>query len=199
MSIPIHVVVHPTPGQQPIHPARARVRAQSEAARDAAREAARRVGAPEPALQQDDDGAPLASDGWYWSVAHDASYVAGAVHRAPLGIDLERVALRRPALREAVVSPAEAELLDAREGDLDALAFTRLWTAKEAVLKAAGVGLAELSRCRIVEPPDGERMLLVHRDRPCLVRQTAFGEHVLAVHAPGSGWQVRWCLPDAPA
>lgn len=192
----IHAVVRRLPPPAPGTPARERVRAQSAAARAALRESARRAGCPHDSFPSDPDGAPLPIDGWHWSVSHCATglgasgLVAGAVHRERVGIDVEHVALRRAHLREAVLDAHELALL----GHVDASTFTRLWTAKEAVLKAAGVGLVELSSCRLTEHPGPDWLCLTHRGRRCIVKQIRHEEHVVAVHAPGRRWQVAWDL-----
>ncbi|MGY4857851.1 4'-phosphopantetheinyl transferase family protein [Cryobacterium sp. AP23] len=77
------------------------------------------------------------------SLARAGGLVALAVTGAgPVGIDLESVAaLRRAPVGDALVSAAEALAL-AGLGASEAEAATGvLWTSKEAVLKAAGVGL----------------------------------------------------------
>ncbi len=185
------ILVRPTPDQASSLPARERVAAQRAAARVALREAASRVGCAATEFPQEEDGGrPLPIDGWHWSISHDATLVAAVLHREPVGVDLERVAERRAALHDKVAWQSERELL----APWDARAFTRLWTAKEAVLKAAGVGLTELSGCRLVGLA-GEDLLLEHRGGPRRVRQARCGEHVLAVHAPGEDWSVAWDLP----
>ena len=86
------------------------------------------------------DGAPTSV---YVSLARSGDRLALAVTAAgPVGIDLESVALvGRAPLAAALLSPAEADAL-ARLGPSGSEAtLVALWTAKEAVLKAAGVGL----------------------------------------------------------
>ena len=77
------------------------------------------------------------------SIAHtgrggDAAALA-AVHSAPVGVDLERVAPRRPDLWRRISNPAEQPVLDALGGPTDD-AQTLLWTLKEAVLKGQRTG-----------------------------------------------------------
>jgi len=175
---------------------RARVRLQSANAREALATSAQRCGATLGTLDKDAEDAPLPSNGWHWSLAHDAEWAAGIVHRGPVGIDLERIAERRPELVAPVLSEAERALL----GPFDWRGFMRLWTAKEAVLKCAGVGLGELSQCRLAAPPTPDVMLLAHRGATKLVRHAFAGDHVIAVHAPGTDWTVAWpseCLVPA--
>jgi len=65
------------------------------------------------------------------------------------------------------------------------LAFARCWTAKECVLKLAGVGLLELERCRLVAvEPDGV-CVVEHRGTARRVLQRSLPGHVLAVCAAG--------------
>lgn len=185
------VIVRRTPGQGSEHPARERVAAQRRAARLALDEAAAREGLTvESWPQEGDGGRPLPVEGWHWSISHDSTLVAAVLHREPVGVDLERVAERRAALQERVANPVEQGLL----APWDALAFTRLWTAKEAVLKAAGVGIAELSSCRL-QALDGEQLVLEHRAGLRRVAQHQAGEHILAVHTQELG-HVRWDLPS---
>jgi 4'-phosphopantetheinyl transferase len=184
------VVIRSTPDQERGRPARERVSAQRVAARAALDEAAARLGlAVEHWPQVEDGGRPLPVEGWHWSISHDDTYVAAVLDTAPIGVDLERISDRRPELHDRIADPRERELLT----PWDALAFTRLWTAKEAVLKAAGVGIAELSECRL-GGREGEELLLDHRGGARRVVQHRVDQHVFALHARDLG-RVRWELP----
>lgn len=175
-------------GQSRALPPPERVQGQSAGARVAVHASARRRGAHLGVLLQDEEDAPLATNGWNWSVSHNGHLVAGVVGRTPLGIDLERIEARREAWIRAVADDDER----ARFALFDTRALIRLWTAKEAVLKRAGVGLGELSRCRLVDRPRPESMTLEHRGECCLVRQAFLEDHVLSIHARGDAWRVRW-------
>jgi len=89
-----------------------------------------------------DDGAPTLPDA-HVSIAHtgrggDVAALA-AVAVVPVGVDLERVAPRRPDLWRRILRPEEHGLLDALGGPTDD-AQTLLWVLKEAVLKAQRTG-----------------------------------------------------------
>jgi len=168
-----------------------RVAERRRAARAALGEAAAALGIADFAPRQAPSGVPLPHGPWHWSLSHSGALVAAGLWRAPIGIDVERVAERRAALRAAVADEAERALF----GAFDARAFTRLWSAKEAVLKAAGVGLAELSSCRVRALVAEDELCLEHRGAPCTVRAACFEGYALAVHARGERWRVAWDWP----
>ncbi len=83
----------------------------------------------------------LVGDGPAFSLTHAGDVVGVAVHDDPVGVDVEQV---RPltdlaAMAAHACSPAEAA---ATETATEPGAFFRLWTRKEAVLKATGDGLS---------------------------------------------------------
>jgi hypothetical protein len=138
------VVVHALPEAVCALRGKERVEAQRAAARGARAEAARLVGAGDVRFEQADDGKPLPAGPWHWSLSHGGDLVAAVVHTAPVGVDVERIADRRPEVIQRIVREQERAFLPAIGG------FTRAWTAKEAVLKATQLGLSGLGRVRIV-------------------------------------------------
>lgn len=183
----VQVAVRRTPAAPPT--GAERVRIQRTHARETLAHAGRIAGGPEgPWPQEEDGGRPLPVDGWHWSISHDAHLTVGGLARGPVGVDTERIQERRLALAERVLSAEERELLAHEE---PALAFTRTWCAKEAVLKARGIGMAGLSRCRIlrVEP---ERLHLRLDGEEWRVEQARVDDSVVAVTAAGSHWVLEW-------
>ena len=79
----------------------------------------------------------------YVSLSRAGEFVAVAVTKAgPVGIDLESIAaVARAGVDEVAFSPAELLALGSLDAGAAASARTRLWTGKEAVLKAVGTGL----------------------------------------------------------
>lgn len=93
------------------------------------------------------------------SVTHSGGWVLCAVASRAVGVDVQEVIGDAPgaALLRRTCSPAERALIEASP---DArTAFTRVWSRKEAVLKAAGIGTAmtlsavDVSRPRAVGVP----------------------------------------------
>ncbi|UGY93422.1 4'-phosphopantetheinyl transferase family protein [Streptomyces gobiensis] len=80
---------------------------------------------------------------WWISIAHSSGAGLLAVADAPVGVDLERSRKIPVAeLSSVALSPTETARLRALPRELDRTrAFLRSWTRKEAVLKAAGVGI----------------------------------------------------------
>ncbi len=156
-----------------------RVDAQRARARAALKLAFARIGRSPDEAHTNADGAPVALAGWHWSQSHTRDSAAAVVSTEPVGIDVEPIELRRAVQLPNVVSAAEHRVL----GQIDALLFTRLWTAKESVLKRAGVGLAELSDCRVVSVCDATRMRLTHRGVEHRVEQSIGHGFVVSVSA----------------
>jgi 4'-phosphopantetheinyl transferase len=87
---------------------------------------------------------PEAARALHFNVAHTKGLVVMAVGRMPeIGVDVERI---DPAVRLAVArryfSPPEVAALDALPPEARSRRFQRLWTLKEAYLKALGTGIS---------------------------------------------------------
>ena len=190
----LNVVVHRTPDQGHEHSGAERVGAQRAASRAALADCAARTGATVTEFRADEEGAPLPSEGWRWTVSHDAVLAAATLDRDPVGVDLARIALRRDERGAQGLDDSERSLLEPLAPD-PALAFTRAWTAKEAVLKAEGSGLGKLSRCKLLAALDETSLWVRLEGRLVLVRQRRFEQHIIAVAAQGEQWRVCWSWP----
>lgn len=92
------------------------------------------------AISYDQDGAPrVASANLFVSVSSRGARAALAVASAPVGVDLEPFDERTPVI-EDVLCKSERAALARLSGADQARAFLRIWTAKEAYLKALGRG-----------------------------------------------------------
>lgn len=79
------------------------------------------------------------------SIAHADGVAVALAARDPsalVGIDVEPITNRPPGFEESAFTPAEHALLSRWTGALRAEWVARFWCAKEAAVKAAGVGLA---------------------------------------------------------
>ncbi|NWH09670.1 MAG: 4'-phosphopantetheinyl transferase superfamily protein [Alphaproteobacteria bacterium] len=88
------------------------------------------------------------------SHSHDLMLI-GVAARSGLGVDVERVrAVPQAALiAQRFFSADEQEMLSALLGEARDIAFLKIWTLYEAVLKRDGVGLRHLARARRSDPP----------------------------------------------
>lgn len=129
------------------------------------------------ALEKNDAGAPLPSNGYYWSLAHKSDYVTAVVADVPIGIDIEKIREVTPGLYQKIASEEEWRLGNENREHL----FFRYWTAKEAVLKVAGTGIRELAYCRIARVVDEQFLLLDFKGEPFQVRHFFYDQHVIGV------------------
>jgi 4'-phosphopantetheinyl transferase len=148
------------------------------------------------------------------SHSHDVALIA-VTERAPVGVDVERVADRRPsmALARRYFSPHEASKLAALPPSEQRLAFYRVWTRKEAFIKADGRGVSlGLDRFEVaVEPGDPARLIAFAGDDQAASRWTiadlpldqGLEERYLGAlavrHEPGSATLAPWHDPRSDA
>lgn len=157
---------------------------QREYARMALRESARLSDAPLEGYVQDDRDVPLPNDGFYWSISHTRGCAAGVVSTQPVGIDVESIAPRREGLFDMVGGDDEWAMLGGRTWDN----FFRLFTAKEATLKANGKGIGHLRECSLSQTV-ADRCALAFDGRSFEVEHTRIEQHFAAVCGVGV---VRW-------
>jgi 4'-phosphopantetheinyl transferase len=108
----------------------------------------------------------------------------------PVGIDIEHVVPRERELHSALAGGAEWELM----GDRSWRSFFRLWTAKEATLKANGTGISGLSACRLVEVRDEDHLALDYGGRTWHIEHFYHAGHIAAVTCGREG--VKWSVLD---
>lgn len=134
------------------------------------------------------EGAPLPVGGYFWSLAHKSEYVAGVVSDFPIGIDIEKIKSCAPGLYRMTADEAEWEL----GGMISDLLFFRYWTAKEAVLKSAGVGMKALSQCRVIDIVDDHHLILLYNHQQINVAHFYFNGHIAAIlNHPSVHWIVQ--------
>ena len=86
-----------------------------------------------------------AKQGLHFSLSHSGQWLLiGTTRHVPIGVDIEherRMVRARDLSDRFFAAPERQHLAPLDEPDLS-LEFLRLWTAKEALIKAAGVGIA---------------------------------------------------------
>jgi 4'-phosphopantetheinyl transferase len=156
---------------------RDKVRALSRLARVALRQSCQKSGLHLERFPKNEQGVPLPLAGVHWSLSHKSDVVGAVAAPFPVGIDLETVRVVSDALLAKVAREEEWRL--AREDRRTT--FFRFWTAKEAVLKAVGRGIAGLSDCRVLALADDTRMTVDYDGVHWPVVHFRFELHVAAI------------------
>ncbi len=143
-------------------------------------------------LKKDSHGAPMPFAGTYWSVSHKPQFAAAVLGKYPIGIDIEEVKPRSEGVFKKAVSSDEEIFCEGKDKQNF---FFRVWTAKEAVLKAEGVGLKGLSKCRVIEMPDETEMRLSYEEKTYKIIQVSIKGHIASVITNGE--PVNWVLPPS--
>ena len=156
-------------------------------------------------LGRDAAGRPcLPGDALHTSLSHADGFVAVAISgQGVVGIDVELAtrAADMPAIADHVWHPDEAKALAALPQPEQATALLRLWVRKEALLKAAGIGLSREMHSFVA--PAGQPLPLPLADGGdgvvrAVVRMLDVGPAWLAALASvdGNGPQVAWLQPS---
>ncbi|MGI5163990.1 beta-ketoacyl synthase N-terminal-like domain-containing protein [Spirillospora sp. CA-253888] len=121
------------------------------------------------------------------SIAHTAELGVALIRAAgqAAGIDAEAVTERGRGFEEVALTDGERDLLAGLPGDR-ATALTRLWTAKEAVAKAAGTGLRGRPRDFVVTAADPGRLLVAADGTVTVVESRVVEGHVVTWTAAGT-------------
>ncbi|MBW2040487.1 MAG: 4'-phosphopantetheinyl transferase superfamily protein [Deltaproteobacteria bacterium] len=151
---------------------------------------ARKSGVALENLEKKENGAPVPSRGVHWSLTHKDAFVGAVAAPEPVGIDLETIRPRSTALFARIADDREWALL----GTKDPRCFFRCWTAKEAVLKAAGDGLSGLSGCRIHDVFNENRLTVIYKGTPWKVEHHFFKGHVASITL--GSLPVEWVLVE---
>lgn len=121
--------------------------------------------------------------GLWFNLSHSGTYgLCGLSDTGEIGVDVERIRPRRPALPEKLL--ARQEYLWYEERGRRWEDFYALWTLKEARAKQTGRGLDRPAREISVPPlePGG----------------TAVFSHLMFASYGGEGWRAAFCGPELP-
>lgn len=96
-----------------------------------------------PAFAYNEHGKPYLKEhpDIHFSISHCKEAVGCFVSNRPCGLDIERIRTAKPDLVRHTMSPEEAEGIFSNP--FPDVAFTRIWTQKEAVLKLKGTGIVD--------------------------------------------------------
>ena len=167
-----------------------RVARLSRIAREALRLSAEKSGVTLRELLKDEDDVPCPFDGNYWSLSHKPKCVTAVVSEERIGIDIEEIKPRPEPIFSLVASDEEWELGEDKCWDT----FFRYWTAKEATLKAIGIGIGGLRACRVTSVPDENHIVLDYRGRLFQVEQTYYRNHIVSVLKDDN--EVQWIIAE---
>jgi len=140
-------------------------------------------------LLKNENGAPLPWDGNYWSISHKPEYVGGVVAPEKIGIDIEKIKSCSPSLFRKTALESEWNLIDTADSFHG---FFRCWTAKEAVIKAAGTGIKDLLNCRITQVLGDHHLVIGFQNREWVVEHFFFNGHIASVVQTSQ--TVQWTL-----
>jgi 4'-phosphopantetheinyl transferase len=167
-----------------------RVARLSRIAREALSISARKSGIVLGELEKDEDDVPCPSNGTHWSLSHKPRCVAAVVSDDSIGIDIEEIEPRAEPIFGLVASDEEWELGGGKDWDT----FFRYWTAKEAVLKVAGIGIGGLKKCRVTSIPDDNNIVLNYKDQLFKVEHKYYRNHIASVLKGDN--EVQWIIAE---
>ena len=94
-------------------------------------------------FKYNEHGKPFTEGAPYFSISHCKEGIAVAIDDKPVGIDIEGIRHANDDLIERVMNEKERVGMDDRK-------FTRLWTQKEAIVKAQGTGIMSFEQLQSI-------------------------------------------------
>ena len=142
-------------------------------------------------LAQDERNTPLPFNGTFWSITHKTEFVGGVVAPSPIGIDIEKMYARANSLYNKTASDAEWALTDRSVNT-----FFRYWTSKEAVIKAAGTGLKDLLKCRVIRIYDDRHLGIEYKTKKWRIEHAYFEDHIASIVQ--NDFKINWSILPNP-
>jgi phosphopantetheinyl transferase len=138
-----------------------------------------------PLVELPNGALALPETGWHVNLTHTHGAAGVVLARQRVGIDAEHMRARDPALWGRILAPGEMRPQPAGWSEVERLILT--WAAKEAALKATGVGLRlGAAAARLTSGLDGTSF----------VAETPEGRfEVAATRHAGAVWAVAWEAP----
>jgi 4'-phosphopantetheinyl transferase len=185
----IYPVILKVPDEKQALSGRESVRFLSQYAREAVFASAQKSGIQLSELEKDSDGAPMPSNGVFWSLSHKPEYVVGVTSGSRIGIDIEQIRPVRPALFNRIIDSSERQLAGTASDEM----FYRCWTGKEAVLKILGLGLKGLSHCKLHRIIDNKSLVVSCHQKQWVIEHCYYDNHVASVVK--TELNIQWVLP----
>lgn len=101
-------------------------------------------------MEYNEQGKPFLPNGPFFSISHCKAGIAVAVDEQPIGIDIESIRHAEEDLIERTMNEEEQRMI--RSAAQPDRMFTRLWTQKEAVVKAEGTGICSFEQLQTLLP-----------------------------------------------
>lgn len=110
-------------------------------------------------------GKPYIPNGPEFSISHCKEGIAVAIDEKPIGIDIEAIRHAEEELVRRVMNTDEQDKVHFGSNKQEqARIFTRLWTQKEALVKAQGVGIASFEQLQQVLAQNDEWTVETHEE-----------------------------------
>jgi len=138
-------------------------------------------------LLKGDNGRPLPSNGVFWSLSHKNGYAAGLVSKSPAGIDIEKIKNISDPLFQRIVSNREKKCFEIND---QKIIFFRCFTAKEALLKYVGIGLAGLADVNVIKVKDFYNLILVYQGIKYKVEHIFFDKYIASIVK--DNYKIKW-------
>ena len=134
-------------------------------------------------FEYNEHGKPFLPDGPYFSISHCKEGIAVAVDDEPIGIDIEGIRRVDQELVARVMNKDEQALISSSKEP--ERMFTRLWTQKEAIVKAQGVGIFSFEQLQTVLVDPSYAVKTVEKDK--YIYSIAYGKlHCIGAKVPST-------------
>ncbi|HKO54622.1 MAG TPA: 4'-phosphopantetheinyl transferase superfamily protein [Thermoanaerobaculia bacterium] len=147
-------------------------------------------------VERGEGGKPrLASGELHFNISHSGELVAVAIAMEPVGIDVEEI---RPTRELLAIARRFFSAEEARRVEQDADQFFRVWTAKEAIVKAIGSGVFDNLRSFTVPEDATEPAIVQGREGwvVCAIEPPREGYRAAVAMPAGRRWRIS-CAPCA--
>ena len=108
-------------------------------------------------MEYNEYGKPFLPDGPFFSISHCKAGIAVVTDEKPVGIDIESIRHAEEDLIRRTMNEAEQQQI--RTAENPDRVFTRLWTQKEAIVKAQGTGICSFEQLQSLLPDNKDYRL----------------------------------------